>query len=459
MPLVYCDNSIVDYNQPDGLIIPVKPKTVQSQTSQQVVGALRPGACRERASELRRANGDLSTILGPAAFGNKPRAATAGISLARSSPRGPLESSLAKPADDEDDSSPLPMLPTPPSTASTADFRQMVRLNGLPQLTARRPGNLGGTPRAATLAGSSSAREMRLHPGKPKPIQLRKAKSARGQQKHAEKPTRKEDARGQRRIQAARDNASREEPEKDMLVRSEYTGIARNLGEWAVEPKGYLGEMQGLQQMQTEFDLDRMRTAELMAHINQKHKSMKEYEQMQNGEGYWDQNGIWKPMPFIAAIRKYAWKEAAQLLKWSQVGAMKRREYEESDEYKSKTAKQRLQGQADQNYERPDYAVDTDQNGNTALHHSLAPFQAVMSFKRGAKQSNSWHPRGTKGAVATRHRPPPELLTALMTANPGAIGQRNRNGLTPLHFALGCTTTGARPRPRPILRLREFSFF
>eukprot|EP01046_Picozoa_sp_COSAG06_P017882 COSAG06_NODE_1228_length_10179_cov_3.735119_22_plen_77_part_00 len=58
-----------------------------------------------------------------------------------------------------------------------------------------------------------------------------------------------------------------------------------------------------------------------------------------------------------------------------------------------------------------------------------------MSFKRGAKQSNSWHPRGTKGAVATRHRPPPELLTALMTANPGAIGQRNRNGAETRLFA------------------------
>jgi len=270
---------------------------------------------------------------------------------------------------------------------------------------------------------------------------LNKARSARGSS-GAAVPDRDEVGRGQRRIQGAR-VAAMEDSEIDMFVRSEYTGVQRNLMEWAVEPQGYSKELQTLQQMQTGFDFDRMRTAELMAHITTKHNSMKEFELMHGGKRFWDQEGRWKPMPFIECIRRYAWKDAAQLLKWSQVGAKRRSEFEQfkkTAEYNRKSLREKKKREQ-QSYERPDYAVDTDRNMNTALHHCLAPFQADISFKRGSKKSNDWHPKGSRGAVGTRNRPPPEFLTALIQANPAAIGARNRNGLTPLHFALGCTTT------------------
>ena len=111
--------------------------------------------------------------------------------------------------------------------------------------------------------------------------------------------------------------------------------------------------------------------------------------------------------------------------------------------------------QGQQSYERPDYSIDTDQNLNTALHHCLAPYQADISFRQGSNKSNSWHPRGSTGAVGTRERPPPEFLTALIQANPAAIGARNRNGLTPLHFALGCTTTEINASVETIIEMCE----
>eukprot|EP01043_Picozoa_sp_COSAG02_P009021 COSAG02_NODE_300_length_25279_cov_159.676529_2_plen_1139_part_00 len=444
MPLVYCDNSIVDYDQPAGIVVPVQPETVVSQARRQVIGGLRPVAQREQPSRYRNVNGELLAVHGPVALGSRPRSGTAG------SPPPPKEDRNGDDGPRKSDGE-LPVLPTPPSTAST-EFRQTLNLSGYPQLTARRPGALGTTPRAMVLAGSNSAREMRTRPRKPKLIQLNKARSARGPNPAAVSD-REEDGRGQRRIQGAR--VAAREDSADMFVRSEYTGVQRNLMEWAVEPQGFSREMQALQQMQTDFDLERMRTAELMAHITTRHNSMKEFELMRGGNGFWDQEGRWKPMPFIECIRRYAWKDAAQLLKWSQVGAKRRLEFEQfkqTAEYLHKSAREKKK-QEQQSYERPDYAVDTDQNMNTALHHCLAPFQAGLSFKRDSKQRNSWHPKGSQGAVGTRNRPPPEFLTALIQANPAAIGARNRNGLTPLHFALGCTTTEINASVETILEM------
>lgn len=425
MPLVYCDRSIVDYNQPEGIVVSQQPQTVESQVSRQVLGSLRPSAHRERPSRLRTVNGDLTTVLGPVAHGANPRYETAGKPpLSKGSYGTGVEIGA------------FPVLPTPPSTASD-DFRHTLELEGLPRLTARRPGQLCTTPRSTVFVGSRSAREVRLRPSKP--IDLKKSKSARGSNRaavHVEE----QDGRGQRRIQGARHDASGEDPGADMFVRSEYTGIERNLMEWAVEPQGYSKELQSLQQLQNDFDLDRMRTAELMAHITTRHNSMQESEKMSSADGFWDQRGRWKPTPFIACIRKCAWKDAAQLLKWSTIGAKRRRTFTQSDEYTARGASAQ-QTQEKQSYERPDYSVDTDRNANTALHHCLAPYQADVSPPRGSKKEKVWHPKGSKGAVSTRHRPPPEFLTALITANPAAIGTRNRNGLTPLHFALGCTTT------------------
>lgn len=416
MPLVYCDRSIVDYDQPEGIVVAVQPETRRSQAQAEALGALRPSAQRERPSRLRKVNGELATVLGPVALGANQREKT--------------ERLPAVPPADEAGDGGLPLLPTPPTTAST-DFMYTLKLSGLPQLTPRKPGTLGTAHRAAVPVGSRSARETREHPGRS--THLKKAKTARSSD-------RADSGRGQRRLQGARQAASKDDTGTAMLVRSEYTGVERDLLEWAVEPQGYSKELKTLQQMQTGFDKDRMRTAELMAHITTKHSSMKEFDLMRGGDGFWDQEGRWKPLPFIACIRRYAWEEAARLLKWSLVGVQNRLTSRESKEYNGQSAKDEKK-QDQQSYERPDYAVDTDQNANTALHHCLAPFQSDLSFQRGSEKSKNWHPQGSKGAVGTRTRPPPEFLSALIQANPAAISSRNRNGLTPLHFALGCTTT------------------
>ena len=449
MPLVYCDRSIVNYERPEGIVVPIQPETQQSQAQRQVLGALRPSPPqREHASRVRKVNGELSTVLGPVALGVCPRSEAAeGAPRPTQDDRGGNTNGVSRGA--------MPFLPTPPSTPSE-DFRHTIKLNGLPQLTAGRSRRLGVTPRATVLAGSRSAREMREHPGTPTRLELEKSRSARGLN-FAPVADREQGGHGQRRLHGARHDTSGENKAVAMLVRSEYTGVARDLMEWAVAPQGYSKELQALQKMQTGFDIDRMRTAELMAHIITKHKSTKEFEPPDSGgHGFWATNGRWKPTPFIACIRRYAWKDAAKLLKWSLVGVESRRVLKRPGRYDRKNC---VVGQTErqdrQSYGRPDYSVDTDQNLNTALHHCLAPYQADISFRRGTNKSNSWHPKGTEGAVGTRERPPPEFLTALIQANPAAIGARNRNGLTPLHFALGCTTTEINASVETIIEMCE----
>ena len=299
MPLVFCDRSVVNYDRPEGIVVPIQPETEQSQARRQALGALRPSPPqREHASLVRKVNGELSTVLGPVALGVCPRSVTAGgATPPTQDDRGARNTNGA-----------LPFLPTPPLTPSEVieDFRHTLKLTGLPQLTARRPRGLGTTPGATALAGSRSASEMRERPGEPNRIDLKQSKSARGSNR-APVADREEGGRGQRRLQGARNDARGEDTKAGMLVRSEYTGMVRDLMEWAVEPQGYSKELQGLQKMQTGFDIDRMRTAELMRSIITKHNSMKESVPTDSGghHGFWDTSGRWKPTPFIACIRRY----------------------------------------------------------------------------------------------------------------------------------------------------------
>ena len=43
----------------------------------------------------------------------------------------------------------------------------------------------------------------------------------------------------------------------------------------------------------------------------------------------------------------------------------------------------------------------------------------------------------------------------MLQANPAAVGARNRNNLTPLHFALGCTTVEINAPAKTILELLD----
>ena len=460
MPLVYCNSSIVDYTQPEGLVIAYPKKTSRTEKTRGILDGLRSTAERTyQSTELRHTNGDLSTIMGPVALGGRPRVASAG------SPTGEGWDERRWEEGGEDDlRSPLPLLPTPPSSAGSyasagSDSGHTVRLNALPQLTARRPG-MGNTPRAPHYGGSLSARDQRKQATEKALSKLRGSRSARGssQQLQQPRPPPKDRARGHRRLAGAGEMATHmPDPGPDMLVRSEYTGVERNLMEWAVAPQGYEAEMAEIQTMQTGWDVDRMRNADMMAQIVKKHQSMNEWARTESGKGYWDQEGMWKPLPFIGAIRKHSWREASQLLKWSQAAAVKRRQAEdEKKKNKDKTKKAKPakeEEEEEESYDRPDYAIDTDQNGNTALHHCLAPYQVAISGKRGSNAAKNWHPKGSKGAVGVLHRPPPEFLTELIVAHATAPGQRNRNGLTPLHFALGCTSTEINASVDAILEL------
>ena len=78
-------------------------------------------------------------------------------------------------------------------------------------------------------------------------------------------------------------------------------------------------ELGAVQQMQAQFDPEKMRQAEVIASMTAKHRNMKP-EAEDSTDGYYRAPGKWRPTPLIEAIRKRQWQQAAKLLAWSQVG-------------------------------------------------------------------------------------------------------------------------------------------
>ena len=279
MPVVFVDRQIVGHESARALTLTHDAATGKEEVAAAHVARLRPHATRR----------DLSLLVGPAARGAPGGGGGGGG---------------------------LPFIPTPPSTASSACVHR-VAMERMPPLRHGDGLPLPAVARAQPGGGASTAR----NPTK-KRARARKigSQTERGPRPDGDRPEWLHDGRGQRRLEGARHYAAQfEDADAPILVRSQLTGLERNLMEWAVEPHGYSAELSAVQQMQAQFDPEKMRQAEVIASMTAKHRNMKP-EAEDSTDGYYRAHGKWRPTPLIEAIRKRQWQQAAKLLAWSQVG-------------------------------------------------------------------------------------------------------------------------------------------